>query len=129
MMQYMYLGRPAPVAKGVKGKAHKGIVCIGYEMPDEGVKSTEFSVSYCSPGDAFAKKKAHSIINGRFAKGMTQVVEVDTDATSPSYESIRTAIIGALNVAMSRKAFEKRYGGSSVAGINMPRWMTKQHVG
>ena len=127
-MQYMYLGRPEAVAKGEKGKAHKGIVCIGYEMPEKGVKSAEFSVSYCSPGDAFAKKKAHAIIKGRFDKGMKQSVKVDVDTSSPSYEAVRAAILSTFIAAMTEKVNGKRYGGASVAGINMPRWMSMDHV-
>lgn len=91
MLRYVYFGKTKDSTK------HNGIICVGYEQvpgkqKELGEYSYRYAMSFCRPGEAFSRKIAHSIIDGRMEVGQFQEV-VFNSPNRPTYEQIVVAIL------------------------------------
>ena len=121
-LSYAYFGR-----KDKSSTQHEGVVCVGYDLAND-KESVEFSVAFCSPSDAFSKKKARSILRGRFNKG--QSVEVATGVVTEKYkdyelavDAIKAHIVDTVNGVEETELEYARFKGT-VANVHVPRWFT-----
>jgi hypothetical protein len=121
-MRYIYFNRENK--ESVAGD--KGIICVGYERSEDGLK---VGVSFCSPGDHFDKKyHAHQCIPKRVTRGKFSFFEAD--AKNMGYEEIVAFVKTRLNEAFpadytSVKAFveaHKHKAFPMFAGIKLPYW-------
>lgn len=90
-VRYVYFGR----TEGTN--VHKGVVCVGYTINDEGT-ILKIAIAFCSPEDIFSKKKTQAIIHGRISWGKTEDIEAtDRLFNEMRYEEIIEIIKGVIN--------------------------------
>ena len=127
--RFVYFGRMEKLGINSKGEEytqwiHNGVTCVGYDFVEDG--QVVIGVSFCSPEDAFSKKKARLIINQRMNAGVSAVLPVPgmKALADMNYEELVKEIEAFIADAVI--VGEPIFGDDElpkIAGVRAPRWL------